>query len=231
MPWFLDRRAAARDAGFTLVEVLVASGVLSVLVLCTVHLWAVCGRMAGDLLLRQKAVFVLDGEMERLAALYATTAFGALTLPQPTLDTSLNNIPNSAVRSTYPVGNPLTPFVTAAAGTFASADTYVWAPGLGAAARDYVWLDRGRAAMARISWIACPISATTLPDCWGGTAGKGKVPNGAYNCYPASGLAVAGTCQLLTLVLDYPYWLQNGAAVAGPTVTTLTLNTVVGRRR
>lgn len=220
-----------QDAGFTLAEVLFAGGVLSILVLCSVHLWGVGGRMAGDLLFRQKAVFVLDGEMERLAALYGTTAFGAVSLPQSTGYTALNSIPSSTTRSTYPLGNALAPFVTSSASIFAGTDTAVWSTGGGSATQDFVWLDRGRGAMARLSWITCPISASTISACWGGKAGGGAGPVGAFNCYPASGSGNTGTCQLLTLVLEYPFWLQGGAAVAGPSTTTVTLNTIVGRRR
>ena len=57
---------AADDEGSTLVEVMVASTVLSVVALGLVNAWTVMDRMSFDTLLRQKAVFVLNAEMERL---------------------------------------------------------------------------------------------------------------------------------------------------------------------
>lgn len=224
-------RNRANEGGFTFVEVLAATGVLSVLVLCTVNLGDVYGRMTGDLLQRQKAVFVIDAEMERLSALYATTSFGALSLPQSTGYPALSSIANSTSRTSYSTGNALTPFVTTSASTFSTADTYVWATGAGSTTNDYVWLDRDHNAMARISWTTCPIAATTISACLGGKAGGGAGPAGAFNCYPASGSTGSGTCQFLILVLDYPYWLQGGVATASAKLSTMTLSTIVGRRR
>ncbi|MBT4490192.1 MAG: prepilin-type N-terminal cleavage/methylation domain-containing protein, partial [Rhodospirillaceae bacterium] len=63
-------RRRTREDGFTLVEVLAATVITSILVLGLANLWtAVAGEVDG-LTMRQKAIFVLNGQMERLTALY-----------------------------------------------------------------------------------------------------------------------------------------------------------------
>ena len=64
---FAMRHPSPQD-GFTLVEVLAAGAVLSAVTLCAVRAWAVVDGLSFDLQLRQKAVFALNGEAERLAA-------------------------------------------------------------------------------------------------------------------------------------------------------------------
>lgn len=227
------------DQGFTLIEVIVAGAMLSVLVLCMVQTWAVCNRLSFDLLLRQKAVFVLGGEMERLAGLYNTTSFGALPPASSSGYPSLTNIPNSATRSTYPKGS--LPFVTNSVATFTTADTYVWASNSGGSGTpNFVWLDRDRGVIARLSWVGCAVSSGTVSNsaqaCWTEAGKVPKAPPGTpFACVPFSGYGGSGAkaCQLLTLVLDYPYRLQNGTPVQDPqtaALKTMTLNTIVGRR-
>lgn len=228
-----QRRQLEDDQGFTLVEVIVAGAMLSVLVLCLIQTWAVCNRLSFDLLLRQKAVFVLGGEMERLASLYNTTTFGALPPASSGGYPSLANIPNSATRSIYPTRS--LPFVTSASATFLTDDTYVWSSG-SPGTRNFVWLDRDRGVLARLSWIGCAVSASTVSNtaqaCWTRAGKVPKSPPGTpFACY--NGL-VAKACQLLTLVLDYPYRLQDDTPVQdpqSPALRTMTLNTIVGRRR
>ena len=72
LPWPLAvrRGGAGNDRGFTLIEVLAAGTILSVVALSLVKAWTVFDGLSFDLLLRQKAVFVLNGEMERAWATY-----------------------------------------------------------------------------------------------------------------------------------------------------------------
>jgi len=225
----------APDRGFTLVEVMAATAVLGVLVLCLANAWAVFDRISFGLLLRQKAVFVLNGEMERLALLYGTTGFGAGTLPQATGYAALPNVPNSATRLAYGTNSTAAGFATNSVSGLASADSTVWVYGSGAAARNFVWLDRGRNLLAQVSWVPCAVSASTVQTCWG--AG-GKAPSSSkgqanpYVCFAFSGSSDGGTCLLVTLALDYPFQLAGGTPVLmANQATTLTLSTIVGRRR
>lgn len=66
-----SRTATTRSqAAFTLIEVIVAMGLLSILVLGTVGMLANVEDQFFRLTLRQKAIFVLHGEVERLTLLY-----------------------------------------------------------------------------------------------------------------------------------------------------------------
>lgn len=226
------KRAAASERGFTLVEVMAATAVLGILVLCLADLWEVMDRMSFDLLLRQKAVLVLNGEMERLAWLYDTTGFGAGTITQSTGYTALTNIPGSATRSVYATNSTGISAVSNSPASLQTADSTVWVYGSGTSAQNFVWLDSSRSLLARVSWITCAISASTPQTCWNVTGPTGPAPPGStYNCMGFSGTGTTGTCQLLTLVLDYPWLLSNATPVPMAHQYTLTLNTIVGRRR
>jgi prepilin-type N-terminal cleavage/methylation domain-containing protein len=64
-----------RQSGFTLAEVLVGIVITSILVLGLSGLWTTVNSQFLFLSMKQKAVFVLNGEMERLSALYRFTDF------------------------------------------------------------------------------------------------------------------------------------------------------------
>ncbi len=64
-----------RQSGFTLVEVLVGIVITSILVLGLAGLWTTVNNQFLFLTIKQKAIFVLNGEMERLSALYRYTDF------------------------------------------------------------------------------------------------------------------------------------------------------------
>lgn len=226
------------DGGFTLVEVMAATAVLGVLVLCLANLWEVLDRMSFDLLLRQKAVLVLNGEMERLATLYDTTGFGAGTLLLSTGYTALAGIPGSATRLVYATNSTGINAVSNAASSLQTSDSAVWAYGSGSAMQNFVWLDSSRNLLARISWVTCAISASTTQTCWTVAGAGAPAPpapaaptaGSSYACLNFSGSG-NGSCMLLTLILDYPWLLSNNAPVAMAHQSTLTLNTIVGRRR
>lgn len=228
------------EAGFTLVEVLAASAILSSLGLCIINLWSVGDQTTFDLLQRQKTVLVLNGEMERLAALYEKTPFGGNPITSTSGYPLLTNIPGSNSRLAYAmnsvgVGSTPISFAYSSASAFsAGPDTGVWISG-GTPAQDFVWIDHGRNLMARLSWDTCPISSNSQTSnlCWTPPAGGKVPPNVPSTCMVFANPASTGTtpCLLVTLVLDYPYRLTNGAAVqAKATLSTLTLSTIVGRR-
>ncbi len=60
------------ERGFTLIEVMVGMVLASILVMGLTSLWGVVGNQFSDLNLRQRAVFALNGEMERLSSIYAS---------------------------------------------------------------------------------------------------------------------------------------------------------------
>ena len=229
------------ESGFTIVEVLAASALLSIIVLCAVQGWAVVNRLSFDLLLRQKAIFVLNGEMERAVALYTRTNFGASVTSSSTGYTAYAAIVGSGTRITYSTAvAPVTFTVsTASAFTLASApDSLVWMNGGGSGTPfNYVWLDRPRGLLARLSWSACTVTNATSKACWviGSPAGQKSKSNAV--CYGYGG--GSGVCELITMFLDYPYViaggvptpLVGGVASAGATpASTLSLSTIVGRR-
>ena len=49
--------------------------ILSIFIVAIGACWITADRRVNDLVLRQKAIFVANGEMERLTTLYDTTSF------------------------------------------------------------------------------------------------------------------------------------------------------------
>ena len=64
-----------KQVGFTLIEVLIGTVLIAILVLGLSGLWTTVNNQFLFLTLKQKAIFVLNGEMERLTALYRLTNF------------------------------------------------------------------------------------------------------------------------------------------------------------
>ena len=74
------RKPSARDvrqSGFTLIEVLIGLALTAILVLGMSGLWTTVNDQFLYLTLKQKAVFVLNGEMERLSSLHRYTNFAS----------------------------------------------------------------------------------------------------------------------------------------------------------
>jgi prepilin-type N-terminal cleavage/methylation domain-containing protein len=216
-----DRLRSQR--GFSLMEVMAAALILSALVASIGAGWVVADRETTNLIVRQKAIFVADAEMERLTALYGTTAFGALG---PVSTTGYSETPAfPSTRLTYPTSlSPLylsgtQDYTTTSASSFKSGSAFqVWVNGnlLSSLNRAYVWVDQDHNVMARISWTATSFSP--------------NVCIGTDNCYclDPTGL-LGGYCQKLVFYMEYPYRLVSGNAVADSHLQTLTLSTIVGR--
>lgn len=239
--------AASDDRGFTLVEVMAAGAVLSAVALGLVNAWAVMDRMSFDTLLRQKAVFVLNAEMERLATLYRTTSFGQGPRERTTGYPAVNNLTGGDTRLVYKMDSKggrnaeLVDFVTERANEFAASDDSVWLTGDRQSSRNYVWLDRGRNLAARISWTECEISANAASYCWDGTAAaRAPVPpklsnsNQQYFCTDFDNKDTGDRCRLIQLVLEYAFRVDVQGAAVTPVAAggnrVLTLSTIVGRR-
>jgi prepilin-type N-terminal cleavage/methylation domain-containing protein len=233
-------RNNSSENGFTLVEVMAASVLLSILVLCLVNGWAALDQLSYDVLLRQKAIMVLNGEMERASALYAKTNFGSSVNQSSNGYIANPGIVNSGSRITYASTTPPVTFTVTKLSAFnapAAPDSLVWLYGAQSPPLNYVWLDRSRGLLGRLSWSSCDVTDQTSTACWI-TGGKQKKSKNTATCYGYGG--GSGVCDLITMFLDYPYVLVGGiptplvkgAATAGATalLTTLTLSTVVGRR-
>jgi len=76
--WRKHSAGEARQSGFTLIEVLIGIALTAILVLGMSGLWTTVNDQFLYLTLKQKAVFVLNGEMERLSSLYRYTNFSNL---------------------------------------------------------------------------------------------------------------------------------------------------------
>jgi prepilin-type N-terminal cleavage/methylation domain-containing protein len=209
--------------GFSLIEVMAAAMVLSIFITALGAIWVSADRRVNDLVMRQKATFVANMEMERLTTLYGTTAFGSLGPVSTTGYTETAAFPST--RLIYPTSlSPLyipgpQDYTTTSSNTFVSGDSfevYVANNFLSSLNRSYVWIDQASGVMGRISWTTSKISPNPcigLDSC---------------NCLDPTGL-LPGNCQKLVLYLEYPYRLVSGNPVAASTLQTISLSTIVGR--
>jgi prepilin-type N-terminal cleavage/methylation domain-containing protein len=220
----LPNRRLHAQRGFTFIEVMTASIVLAIFILGLGTSWIVADRRVDKLGNRQKAIFVANGEMARLTALYNRTTFGAAGAVTTTAYDGPAYLP--ATRLIYPtalsayVGGP-NEYITTSAATFQSGSEFqVWinsqvAP---SANRSFVWINHSENVMARMSWVVTNI---TPVQC--------KVGSDTCGCLNFNG-ALTGVCQRLDLYLEYPYRLTAGAPVAGSPLQTVTLSSIVGRQ-
>jgi prepilin-type N-terminal cleavage/methylation domain-containing protein len=208
--------------GFSLFEVMAASVVLSVFILGLGSLYYTASGRTTDLVIRQKAVFVLNAEMERLSSIYAYTSFG---VAGPAATDGYDGL--LATRLTYPAtmvgymgaGNE---FVEANAATFAAGSEFlVWrkSGALPNLDRSYVWIDKDRNVLGRLSWTATNI---VVNACWG--------DDDDCECLGYSGVQGSEDwCRVLELFLEYPYHYASGNVLAPTNLQTITLKTIVGR--
>ncbi|MBF0145956.1 MAG: type II secretion system protein [Magnetococcales bacterium] len=215
-----------RGWGFTLVEVMVGMVLTGILLTGVVGLWGMVADQFFRLSLRQKAVFVLHGHMERLAQLYR---YGNTTTNMSVYSstTGYDHPPlatNTAHHILYvdeTVRNSDDLMRTAAATKSAFEEGKILYMDYGAVNesaedRNIVWLDREKDVAAQLSWYL------------DNTIDAG---NQCYNDVQD----VAG-CRLLTLYLDYPYRFMAGTpptmtALPEYTVETISIKTIVGRRK
>ena len=214
-----------RQRGFTLIEVMTASMILSALIIAIGSGWVVADRETSGLITRQKAIFMADAEMERLTTLYGTTSFRKFRAGQHHRlyrDRCLSLHP--ADLSHQPVvlsvrQRRTTPSMRSATFTNAGSDFQVWINSnfISSLNRAYVWVDYDHNVVGRISWTTSNIT----PSPCTGADGCG--------CMILFGTFLAGTCQKLVLYLEYPYRMVSGNPVADSNLQTLTLSTIVGR--
>lgn len=223
-----------RQSGITLMEVMIGIVLVGLLVLGMNGLWEAAARQLDEASLRQRAVFRLNGEMERLSALYVfgtgpTSPVAVTDYATATIPARIGSYIGTTVSGTrYIYASGQAGLMAPDASTFAlpvdadgqNANTiyspilYLDAGSIGTPTddRNLVWLDREREVLAQISW-----ELSDLPN----TATTGSKP-----CSGAP-------CQLLTLYLDYPFRYTTASTDPrgdmGP-VETITLQTIVGRR-
>lgn len=238
-------RPPPRQQGFTLIEAMSAGAVLSILTLGLMGVWSAAGGAVNDLVVREKAIWTLNGQMERLAALYQFTDFGAggadtssgYAYPAPYADTRLL-YGQSLLDLLAPPGSLLGGlvgteteygFLEEPAG-FAAAEGYpvVVVSGLQPAdRRNYVWIDRDRDIVGRLSWEESDLQ---IDRCDGNNLTGGTSP---CLCADFGGGAGGADCREIMLTLEFPFrWDRDAAApVAMPqTPEILSLRTIVGRR-
>ena len=116
-----------RQRGFSLIEVMFASMILSVFILGVGGFWYSASSRAADLVLKQKAVFVLNAEVERITAMYVYTGFATDSSNDPVSTSGYDGIA-PATRWIYPSNVSSfasNDYVTTSAATFSSSEFYV----------------------------------------------------------------------------------------------------------
>lgn len=216
-----SRAALQRQRGFMLIDVMSAAVVLSIFIVGIGAFWVTADRQVSDLVLRQKAVLVANGELERLSLIYNHTSFGIFG---PVTTTGYEDSVFPTTRLIYP--NSLDPaytsngddYVTTSSATFSGSEPKVWVRSqfLSSLNRSYVWLSKDQNVMARLSWVSTDISPSPCTT-------------GSCVCRNFLGFGT-GSCRQISLFVEYPYRLVSGAPVAGSRIDSVTLSTIVGRR-
>ncbi len=222
--------------------------VLSILTLGLMGVWTAASGAANDAVIREKAIWTLNGQMERLAALYRFTEFGATGVETSTgygypatfsddrliygANASLSMAPPGVLDAATKalLGNANR--VVEAPADFATAEGYPIAY-FGSlldtdARRNYVWVDRDRSLVGRLSWEATPLVSNTCNA--DNEPGKGSQP---CLCFAYDGGNGGDFCQEIMLSLEFPFRWDAGTDSAvdfrGET-EVLTLRTIVGRQ-
>jgi prepilin-type N-terminal cleavage/methylation domain-containing protein len=210
---------SGRQSGMTLIEIMITIVVLSILVLGISGLWA---NVTGDfiaLTTRQKAIFVLNGEMARLSALFRFGDYKPFVE-----DNSENYTEIPKTRDIFPESGSGSPtvdeiVVTSAQGSFSCGDNscagsvlQINNP-LSGGQRNYVWIDQARNIVGELSWrfrgdnTVMPVNANICSE----------IP-----------------CRELTVYLRFPLRYQNDTTTPQPPefgrTETLSLITIVGQR-
>lgn len=243
MPKFPPFSRQQRQTGMTLIEVMVGFTLVATLMVGMNMMWSQINLQADRQILKQKAIFRLHGEMERLDRLYAAgtlatsgtctsdcvSSGGYLDHSDLTLtnDGAYLEVPDSrwvydsGGAAPYAVqGETVDPEGTATELSKLN-DIYrkIHVVGAGASTRNYVWLDRRRNILGRLSWHLY------INDSGSGALSQKKCSTSSQYC------------ALLTLFIDYPLraTLDGSDVITGATeiseqpVESLTLQTIVGQ--
>jgi prepilin-type N-terminal cleavage/methylation domain-containing protein len=214
------------QSGFSLLEVMFASTILSVIILGVGGFWYAANSHVADLVMKQKAIFVLNAEVERLTALYVFTGFATDPTNNPVSTTGYDGV-GPSTRLVYPSdltslmgggGN----FVTTSANAFSIGSEFLIWDNLGflpSLNRTYVWIDKNRNLVGRLSWVATDI---TVPSC---------IQAADCSCQRYDNLSLnGGRCQSLDVYLEYPYRFATSGTVTAPAqLQTISIKTIAGR--
>lgn len=240
-----NRSAYNRQAGFTLIEAMTAGVVLSILALGLMGVWSTAGAGVQTLVIREKAIWTLNGQMERLVALYSFTdfiTFGASAssgygYPAAYADDRLiyNGLADTAMADEdmnpllRPISGQANGFVVELPLDFPDVEGHPVAltDALSAARRNYVWIDRGRDIVGRLSWEE---SDLVIDACDADNQTGGSQP---CLCFDYDKGTAGARCREIMLTLEFPLRWNDAtdSAVAMSTPTEiLSLRTIVGRR-
>ena len=223
--------------GITLIEIMVGVVLTAILVLGMSGLWANVNRNFLSLTLRQKAVFVLNGEMERLAALYRFTGFAG---EDATTD-GYASTPNE--RLVFPSSlTAVNQVVTSVGSDFTCDDNtcagLVFFDANGVSANDdrnYVWLDQARDLTAQLSWRLRELTDTPLGNAGFPVANAVACSDGiTEGDGTLESVGSTSVCQELTVYIEFPFRYASAtepgsdANIGKP--ETMSLITIVGRR-
>ncbi|MEO5369651.1 MAG: prepilin-type N-terminal cleavage/methylation domain-containing protein [Magnetococcus sp. DMHC-1] len=221
---FPPMRGRFRHSGFTLIEVMVGMVLTALLVVGLSGVWTMVADQFFRLTLRQKAIFVLHGHMERIASLYrvgdtgparmlATAGAGyAVIAPAEADSLHLAAHPNQIHWVLISNSINAEDLVIQHAAANPEVGNILYDPDNIPADRNIVWImfsaDPTRRITGRLSWTLDNIA--NAGACFG-----------------------ANNCQELTLYLDFPYRPGVGNLLANSMwdqPQTLTLKTIVGQR-
>ena len=224
---FPKATAGRRQKGFSLLEVMFASTILSIFILGIGGFWYQASSRVADLVVRQKAIFALSGELERISALYVYTAYATDLVNGPLTTTGytdgLASLPTTRLIYAGDIGSYASnDYVRNLYGSFAADDfeVFVKANILPSLDRDYIWVDKSRNIVGRLSWTATDI--TSVSSC---------VQASDCSCHRFDDLASSGgRCKLLDVYLEYPYRIDSSGNITAPaSLETISLRTIVGR--
>lgn len=248
-----SRKPSALQRGFTLIEAMTAGVILSIITLGLMSAWSVAGANVNDLVVREKAIWTLNAHMERVSALYLHTDFGSFGTtvstgygyPDAYSDTRLifGGLADSAMAPIGTLGL-LRPLAGEANGIVELPGNFDNENGYPVALfddlvvsnnrRNYVWIDRDRSIVGRLSW--------ELTDIVVANCDADNQPGGGNNCKclafnhgmsnPNPGSGNGDFCKEMQLALEFPLrWnAATNTVVDMPQPTEiLTLRTIIGR--
>ena len=190
--------------GVTLIEVMVGIVLTSILILGLSGLWSMVHKQFRNLTIKQKAVFVLSGEMERLATFYTWNDMDDSNPITITSDLDADRLMYNKLNVPHNIISTSSDFENGEVYFFDSNDIP------GAEDRNVVWIDREDNITGILSWSLESIGVAGTNDCF------------------ASGTL----CQELTLYLRYPYRSSNASPINSTLgiVREMSLKTIVRRR-